>query len=102
LELFLEQLLLLAISIVANGLSALAGGGAGLLQFPALLLLGLSFAMALATHKVASVALGVGATLRHLKERRLDPRFALFMLAFGVPGVIVGALSILRVPDILA
>ena len=61
-----EQTLLFIISITANGLSAMAGGGAGLLQFPALLFLGLSFSVALATHKVASVALGVGATFRHL------------------------------------
>lgn len=101
-DFILEQLLLLLVSLVANGLSALAGGGAGLLQFPALLFLGLSFSMALATHKVASVALGVGATLRHLKEERLDRRFALFILAFGLPGVIIGALFIMQVPDTLA
>lgn len=101
-DFLLEQLMLLLISLVANGLSALAGGGAGLLQFPALLFLGLSFPMALATHKVASVALGVGATLRHLREERLERRFALFILAFGLPGVVIGALSILQVPDVLA
>lgn len=101
-DFLLEQLMLLLVSLVANGLSALAGGGAGLLQFPALLFLGLSFSMALATHKVASVALGVGATLRHLKEERLDRRFALFILAFGLPGVIIGALFIMQVPDTLA
>ncbi len=98
----LEFLLLFVVSIVANGLSALAGGGAGLLQFPALLFLGLTFATALATHKVASVALGVGASIRHMRERRLDLRFALFILGAGVPGVIVGALLILEVPDLLA
>jgi hypothetical protein len=56
-----EQGVLLLVSLVANAFSALAGGGAGLLQFPALLWLGLPFAVALATHKVATVALGVGA-----------------------------------------
>jgi uncharacterized membrane protein YfcA len=98
----IEQLLLFCISIVANGLSAIAGGGAGLLQFPALLFLGLAFSTALATHKVASVALGVGATLRHLREKRLNLSFALFILGFGLPGVIIGALLILHVPDALA
>ena len=99
---FLEQLLLFCISLVANGLSAMAGGGAGLLQFPALLFLGLSFSVALATHKVASVALGVGATIRHLKEKRLSWKFAAHILAFGLPGVVLGALLILSVPDDLA
>lgn len=98
----IEQLLLFFISIVANGLSAIAGGGAGLLQFPALLFLGLAFSTALATHKVASVALGVGATVRHLREKRLNLRFAMFILGFGLPGVIIGALLILHVPDALA
>ena len=58
----LTQVALLGIAIGANALSALAGGGAGLVQLPALILLGLPFAMALATHKLASVALGIGAT----------------------------------------
>lgn len=97
-----EQLGLLTISLLANLLSALAGGGAGLLQFPVLLFLGLSFATALATHKIASVALGIGATLRHLKEGSLEPRFALFMLGCGLPGVILGANLILDLDETLA
>lgn len=63
-----EHLLLLLVSFAANALSAFAGGGAGLIQLPALIFLGLPFGIALATHKVASVALGIGATLRHLRE----------------------------------
>jgi hypothetical protein len=99
---WLEQLLLLAVSLIANLFSAFAGGGAGLLQFPALIFLGLPFGIALATHKVASVALGVGATLRHLREKSLERRFATFILATGVPGVVLGAAFILEVPDRLA
>lgn len=95
----LEQLLLFVVSLIANGFSAFAGGGAGLLQLPALIFLGLPFAIALATHKLASVALGVGATLRHLKESKLERRFVVFILATGLPGVVVGANIILQVPD---
>ena len=94
-----EQLLLFIISLVANFFSALAGGGAGLIQLPGLIFLGLPFALALATHKVASVALGLGATLRHLRSSRLERRFALYILACGVPGVLLGASVILQVPD---
>lgn len=94
-----EQLLLFIISLVANFFSALAGGGAGLIQLPALIFLGLPFALALATHKVASVALGLGATLRHLRSSRLERGFALYILACGVPGVLLGASVILQVPD---
>ncbi len=94
-----EQILLFVISLVANFFSALAGGGAGLIQLPVLIFLGLPFGLALATHKVASVALGVGATIRHLKSGRLERLFALYILATGIPGVVLGASIILHVPE---
>jgi len=98
----LEQLLIFAISLVANIFSALSGGGAGLIQLPALIFLGLPFGLALATHKVATVALGLGATARHLRNNRLERRFALLMIASGLPGVIIGASVILHVPGRMA
>jgi hypothetical protein len=94
-----EQFLLFLISLVANMLSALAGGGAGLLQLPALLFLGLPFGVALATHKVASVFLGLGATARHWRSSTLDWRFAAFILACGLPGVLLGASLILQIDE---
>ena len=97
-----EQLLLFIISLIANVFSAFAGGGAGLLQLPALIFLGLPFGIALATHKVASVALGVGATIRHMRQSTLERRFVLFILSCGMPGVILGASVILQVPDRIA
>ncbi len=96
---WVEQLILLAVSLAANVFSAFSGGGAGLVQFPALILLGLPFGVALATHKIASVALGVGASLRHAREPGLDRRFAAFILATGLPGVLLGALIVLKIPD---
>ena len=96
---FAEYILLLLISFVANLFSALAGGGAGLLQLPALIFLGLPFGVALATHKVASVALGIGAMIRHLREGSTSWAFSLLILLTGVPGVILGASIILEVPD---
>jgi uncharacterized membrane protein YfcA len=87
----IDQLVLFVISLVANLFSAFSGGGAGLIQLPALIFLGLPFVVALATHKVASVALGIGATLRHLREGGLEKSIALFILATGLPGVVVGA-----------
>ena len=97
-----EQILLFFISTVANTFSAYAGGGAGLLQLPALIFLGLPFAVALATHKIASVALGVGAAIRHSREKKLQWRFAMFILVTGVAGVIPGARFILTVPENIA
>ncbi len=64
-----------------------------------LIFLGLPFGIALATHKVASVALGVGATLRYLKTSHLERRFSLIILGAGLPGVVLGAAMILQVPE---
>jgi len=94
-----HQALLFVASFIANWFSALAGGGAGLIQFPMLIFLGLPFGVALATHKLASVALGVGATLRHLKESHLERRFSMVILGAGLPGVVLGASTILQVPE---
>lgn len=94
-----EQLILLLTSLIANTLSAFSGGGAGLIQFPILIFLGLPFAIALATHKVATVALGLGAIMRYLGQGRLEWRFVLLLLVSGIPGVIIGANSILSVAE---
>lgn len=89
---------LFAIAFAANTFSALAGGGAGLVQFPALIFLGLPFPVALATHKIASVALGAGATLRHWREGGLQLGFAALLLACGLPGVLLGSAIAVGVP----
>ncbi len=94
-----HQAILFGTAVVANFFSALSGGGVGLIQFPILIFLGLSFAAALATHKVASVFLGVGAILRHMKESHLERRTSLLILGSGIPGVILGASLILRAPE---
>jgi len=94
-----DHILIFVVSLLANMFSALSGGGAGLIQLPVLIFLGLPFGIALATHKVASVALGIGATIRHLRESHMERQFALFMIVAGVPGVVLGASVILQVPD---
>ncbi|MBS0003000.1 MAG: sulfite exporter TauE/SafE family protein [Thioalkalivibrio sp.] len=94
----LEHLGLVLIALLANGLSALAGGGAGLLQLPALIILGLPFPVALATHKIASVALGIGASLRHFKHSTFESQRLILILATGLPGVVLGAMLVLEIP----
>lgn len=95
----MQQAILLVVGFAASFFSALAGGGAGLLQFPALILLGLGFAGAVATHKVAVVALGVGSTARHLREGAQDWRFLGLCTLLGLPGVVFGTQLALRIPD---
>lgn len=97
-----EQVVLLVVSVAANFLSSLAGGGAGLIQLPALLFMGLPFATALATHKIASVALGVGASMKHGRSGNVEWRFAAYILACGLPGVVAGANVALRLPEFWA
>jgi len=94
-----EHLILFLVSLVANLFSAFSGGGAGLIQLPVLIFLGLPFTIALATHKVASVALGIGATVRHLKEEGLERKLVIYILGFGLPGVVLGANVIFSVPE---
>ncbi len=98
-ESVVTQVSLAMISFSANVLSACAGGGAGLVQLPALILLGLPFSMALATHKLASVALGLGAGLRHVQEKSLKTGLAFFILGFGLPGVFLGARLAIFIPS---
>ena len=79
------------ISLFSNTFSAISGGGAGLLQLPALILFGVPYYQALAGHKLATVALGLGGTLRNYKSLRNDINIAWQILTFGLPGVILGA-----------
>jgi uncharacterized membrane protein YfcA len=99
---YTQHLLLFVIAVIANWFSALAGGGAGLIQLPILIFMGLPFSLALATHKIATVALGIGATARHLKEKHSSMRLLALILLAGIPGVVLGAYSIIEVDDRLA
>ena len=78
------------ISFFSNTFSAISGGGAGLLQLPALILSGIPYYQALASHKLATVALGMGGSLRNYKALRNDMSVAWQILFFGLPGVIFG------------
>ena len=97
-----EHIILLGLAIAANWFSALAGGGAGLIQLPMLIFMGLPFPLALATHKIATVALGVGATGRHLREGHLRLWLLALIAGSGIPGVVAGALFVLNIDDRLA
>jgi hypothetical protein len=79
------------ISIFSNTFSAFSGGGAGLVQLPALILSGVPYYQALASHKLATVALGIGGSLRNFKSLKNDIYVAWRILIFGLPGVILGA-----------
>ena len=85
-----KYFLIFFISFFSNTFSAISGGGAGLIQLPALILFGLPYYQALATHKVATVALGIGGSIRNFKSLKKDFYILLQLLFFGTPGVILG------------
>ncbi|GAB6259788.1 sulfite exporter TauE/SafE family protein [Photobacterium sp. R1] len=89
-------------SLLANTLASLSGGGAGLIQFPLLIFLGLPFSVALATHKIASVALGLGAAIKYIRAGKLNWSMTLYVIIAGTLGVIIGANAILFVPGRMA
>ena len=86
-----ESIFIFLISFFSNTFSAFSGGGAGLLQLPALILFGVPYYQALASHKLATVALGLGGSLRNYKSLRDDISVACQILIFGLPGVVLGA-----------
>lgn len=96
-----RPLLLVGVAFLANAFAATAGGGVGLIQLPLLLFLGLPYPQALATHKVASVALGVGAGGRYVRSGLLSRRLVVLVLVSGLPGVLLGALVVLAIPQTL-
>ena len=86
-----KSIYIFLISFFSNTFSAISGGGAGLLQLPALILSGVPYYQALASHKLATVALGIGGSLRNYKSLQNDIYIAWQILLFGLPGVIFGA-----------
>jgi len=86
-----KSIYIFLISFLSNTFSAISGGGAGLLQLPALILSGVPYYQALSSHKLASVALGIGGSLRNHKSLGNDISVAWQILIFGLPGVILGA-----------
>ena len=99
----LEYIFLFLVSIISNIFSAFSGGGAGVIQLPAILLLfDITFINALTVHKIATVALGIGATAKFATEISFDKTLIIQFLLVGVPGVIIGANIIALTNETLA
>ena len=86
-----KSIYIFLISFFSNTFSAISGGGAGLLQLPALILSGVPYYQSLACHKLATVALGIGGSIRNYKSLGNDINVAWQILIFGLPGVIIGS-----------
>ena len=85
----MDYLFLLIVSFLSNLFSAFSGGGAGIIQLPAILLLfEISFPVALATHKISTVLLGIGASLKFFEKNSPNKKF---IKDSGVVKVIIGS-----------
>ena len=96
-----RQIFLFIFTFTANLFASVSGGGAGFIQFPLLILLGLPFATALGTHKVAVVFLGIGA-LSKKKLRNsisIDKTVAIIMLTAGCLSVVAGSVIVISAPS---
>ena len=99
----IDHVLLFIVALISNIFSAFSGGGAGVIQLPSILLLyEMSFITALASHKIATVALGVGATFKYFNKIHFDGKFIMLCLILGLPGVVLGASIISMINDSLA
>ena len=89
-----NHFIIFIISYLSNVFSSIAGGGAGLIQLPALILFGIPYYKALAAHKIATVALGIGGSIRNYKNLEKNYLIILQLIIFGIPGVIFGSLIV--------
>jgi len=94
-----SQFIILVISYISNVFSSIAGGGAGLIQLPALILFGIPYYKALAVHKIATVALGIGGSIRNYKNIKKNYFIIIQLLIFGIPGVIFGTFIVYLISD---
>jgi uncharacterized protein len=85
-------------SFVACFFSSLAGGGAGLILLPLLLLLGLPFVNAIACHKLAVGFIGVGSGYRYIRAGLIDWPVFWWTALLGLPAVVMGTLLAAKAP----
>ena len=95
----ISQFIIFVISYFSNVFSSIAGGGAGLIQLPALILFGIPYYKALAAHKIATVALGIGGSIRNYKNLKKNYLIITQLLIFGIPGVILGTFIVALISD---
>lgn len=99
----MEYFFLLVVSFLSNLFSAFSGGGAGIIQLPAILLIfEISFPVALATHKISTVLLGVGASLKFFETNSPNKKLMIEGLLIGAPSVVLGAYLINYIDEDLA
>ncbi len=95
-----DKFIIFFISYLSNVFSSIAGGGAGLIQLPALIIFGIPYYKALAAHKIATVALGIGGSIRNYKNLEKNYLIIFQLLIFGIPGVVLGTYIVKLISDV--
>lgn len=83
----ISQILIPLIAFIGTFFGVISGGGAGFIILPLFLFTGLTYPTALATHKLATTALGFGTLLRLRNEKMIDKK--LFWLTGLIPAPFV-------------
>ena len=96
-ELF-DHLVLFCVGAIA-GIIGINVGGGGLITIPGLLFLGLPPTQAIATNQFATLGVGTLGWFRFNKLRQIDYRLALPFGIFSFLGAILGARSLLAIPE---
>lgn len=94
------MLILFFVAMIAGFIDAMAGGG-GLITIPALLMTGMSPALALGTNKLQACGGSFSASLYFLRKRAVDLRAFLLIIVMTFLGAALGTLSIQSVDAIL-
>lgn len=90
-------LLIFATSLVATALSAVSGGGAGVINIPVMLALGIPFNLASAAQKAAAACWVLRASYNYLRGQAVDWRFIVVFSGLGLIGAYWGVLAILAI-----
>ena len=87
-----------AIGFFVSVFISLTGVGAGSLTVPLLIMMGLPAAQCVGTAQIFASVVKILTVPGYIKRKQVDWRVVGYMLATGLPGVIVGALLLKRVP----
>lgn len=86
-----EIILVFLLGIGSSFLSAIAGGGSGLITAPFFIFLGLSPQAAIATSKLASVGLGIGSLGKFVQTNHVQWKYTIILSIISIPAAVIGA-----------
>lgn len=95
-EQYIIFILVFILAFLASFVGSMVGSG-GLLVIPFLIFFGLPPQVAIATNKLGSLGLSIGAFLKYSKEKKIDWRYVLLFSLIGLISAYAGANFLLRI-----